>query len=235
MLCCGGNAMWTLGKLVANAAAADADAITVNLHLSVDTPVASIINWEPFEGRLELVPRRDGKVRIRKPAYASAVKARIDGGEVPPRPDGEYLVFDSVRSGDRIQLTYGLPVRTTVETPHEGSHLEGTYGPKSDPIVKERIQATWRGNTVLAIDCDEESEHPAEHRLYLDRMERYQRGEGRESTEENPDNAASGAALGPGDDDAFHDIISLPAPVPRHLRRESSTSNQSGTQRSSSP
>jgi len=182
MLCCGGNVMWTMGKLVANAAVADADGITVNLHFSVDTPVASITNWEPFEGRLEVVPYRDGEVRIRKPAYADAVKAEVGGAEVEPRLDGEYLVFDGVRSGDRIALGYALSERTTeemtFETPHEAG---GTYGPKSAPVVKERIQATWRGNTVLAIDYDEGSEHPAEHRLYLDRVERYEKGEGRDA------------------------------------------------------
>ena len=48
--------------------------------------------------------------------------------------------------------------------------------------MKERIQATWRGNTVLAVDYEEESEHPAENRLYLDRMEQYRTGQGREGT-----------------------------------------------------
>ncbi len=45
--------------------------------------------------------------------------------------------------------------------------------------VAERIQATWRGNTVLAIDYDSDSPQPG-HRLYLDRMERCRNGEGRD-------------------------------------------------------
>jgi len=187
MLCCGGNAMWTMGKLVANAVEARADGIAVNLHFSVDTPLAAVTNCEPFEGRLEVVPRRDGSVRVRKPSYAGTVRSRVGDEAATPGVDGEYLVFDGVRSGARVELTYDLPERTTEETtlgtPHEGSAgLGGTFGPKSAPVVKERIQATWRGNTVLAVDYEEESEHPAENRLYLDRMEQYRTGQGREGT-----------------------------------------------------
>ena len=52
---------------------------------------------------------------------------------------------------------------------------------KSDPVVFEEIQTTWRGNTVLAIDYDSDSPHP-KHRLYLDRMERFRSGADREAT-----------------------------------------------------
>ena len=188
MLCCGGNAMWTMGKLVANAAVREGDTTTVNLHFSVDTPAARITNWEPFEGRVEVVPRVGGTVRIRKPAYAGAVTATVNGEVAAPRPQGDYLVFEGTRADQPIALTYDLQERlteeTTLETPGpDGEERAWAYGPKRDPVVRERIEARWRGNTVLAIDYDETSEHPAEHRLYLDRMERYEMGEGREDVE----------------------------------------------------
>ena len=50
---------------------------------------------------------------------------------------------------------------------------------KSDPVIAERIQATWRGNTVLAIDYDSDSPEP-KHRLYVNRMAHYRNGDGRE-------------------------------------------------------
>ncbi len=188
MLCCGGNAMWTLGKIVENSAVQESGGIAVNLHFSVDTPAASITNSEPFEGRLEIVPRKSGQVRVRKPPFAAGIDSALDGAPARPRVAGDYLVFDGVQAGARIVLTYALPERTTeettMETPFDGpSHNGMTYAPeKVDPVVRERIQTTWRGNTVLAIDYDEPSKHPREHRLYLDRLERFRNGAGRDAT-----------------------------------------------------
>ena len=185
MLCCGGNAMWTLGKIIDNAVTEEGGTLSVNLHFSLDTPLASITNCEPFEGKLEVVPRRDGAVRIRRPSYAAGIRAEMDGAPIHPREEGDYLLFDAARTGSTIELTYPLPERTTEETtlntPYTtgGGHSGGgTFGAKADPVVAERIQATWRGNTVLAIDYDTDSPQP-KHRLYLNRMARYRNGEGR--------------------------------------------------------
>ena len=54
------------------------------------------------------------------------------------------------------------------------------YQPKLDPVVKERVNVQWRGNTVMAIDYDEASPQPL-HRLYLERMERFRNGYGRDA------------------------------------------------------
>ena len=184
MLCCCGNAMWTLGKIVENAATQDETGLSINLHFSLDTPLASITNSEPFEGRLEVVPHRAGRVRIRRPEYATAIQAELDGSPIVPREESSYLVFDSIGAGAVLVLNYPLPERTTQEatlnTPFEGDAFNGAFAAnKADPVVAERIQATWRGNTVLAIDYDSDSPQPG-HRLYLDRMERYRNGEGRD-------------------------------------------------------
>ena len=185
MLCCGGHAMWTMGKIVENSATEDQEGLSINLHFSLDTPLASITNHEPFAGKLEVIPRRQGPVRVRRPAYASAIEAELDGTPIVPREENGYLVFASARAGSRIVLNYPLPERTSEEctqaTPNESGHSHsGSFAPhKADPVVVERIQTTWRGNTVLAIDYDSASPHP-KHRLYLHRMERYRNGEGRD-------------------------------------------------------
>ena len=177
MLCCGGNAMWTMGKIVDHAVVDVGNGMAINLHFSFDTPLAIVTNWEPFDGRFQVVPKRDGMIRVRRPAYARQIEATIGGEQLRPKSVGDYIVFEAVRSGEVIEMTYELPERTTEETTLETLRTEdkghGVYGPKSDPVIKERIQTTWRGNTVLAIDYEEASEHPPKHRLYLDRMERY--------------------------------------------------------------
>jgi hypothetical protein len=181
MLCCGGNAMWTLGKIVQNATTQDERGLSINLHFSLETPAAAITNHEPFEGKLEVVPRQEGSVRIRRPSYASKVSAEIDGSTANWDQDGSYLVFDSVRNGSRIVLTYPMPERTTEEVTKDTPG--GWLGPKSPPVVRERIRTTWRGNTVLAIDYDSDSAQP-KHRLYLHRMARYRAGQGRDDREQ---------------------------------------------------
>ena len=186
MLCCGGNAMWTLGKIVDSTAREDEKGLSIDFHFSVDTPLVSITNHEPFEGRLEVVAHRDGPIRIRKPSYATKIESEVDGVPASPKEEGSYLVFDSVKPDSAIVLVYPLNERTTEETtklsPYEGGKFpypEGAFeSPKFDPVVHESVRATWRGNTVLAIDYDSDSPQP-KHRLYLHRMERYRKGEGR--------------------------------------------------------
>ena len=184
MLCCGGNAMWTLGKIVDHAATLDKKGLSINLHFSLDTPLASITNHEPFEGKLEIIPHRDGPVRVRRPAYASRIEAEIDATPIVPQEENSYLTFATARAGTRIVLTYPLPERTTQEStlstlPAGTNPNSGSFAPhKADPVVAEQVQTTWRGNTVMAIDYDADSPHP-KHRLYLHRMESYRKEEGR--------------------------------------------------------
>ena len=186
MLCCGGNAMWTLGKIAASATTADERGLHVNLHFSLDTPHAAITNYEPFEGKLVVVPRREGPVWVRKPAYASSVDARVDGEAITPRASGGYLRFDDVSAGSAIVLTYPLPERTTVETTQQSPYAgedngRGSFAAlKREPVLSEEVQTTWRGNTVMAIDYDCDSPHP-KHRLYLDREERFRQRQGRDA------------------------------------------------------
>jgi len=181
MLCCGGNAMWTMGKIVSNAATRDERGLSINLHFSLDTPLAAITNHEPFAGILEVTPRGDGTVRIRKPSYATAIKATVDGVDASPRDTGRHLVFDSVAAGSKITLRYPLPDKTTEETTLN-TPGGNCFDTKADPVVKETIRTTWRGNTVLAIDYDSDSPQP-KHRLYVDRMDRFEKGQGREDRE----------------------------------------------------
>ena len=194
MLCCGGHAIWTLGKIVENMVTRGADGLAVNLHFSLDTPAASVTSHEPFEGRLEVVPKHGDDVRIRRPAYADRIESRIDGKLVNPERQLDYLVFRRVRSGGKIELQYPLPEKTTEEVvllpQQEGGGIGGYLGPKSDPVEGFRTETAWRGNTVLEIDYTRADSHLSRkrfpdwsperrHRLYLNRKEQYEAGSGR--------------------------------------------------------
>ena len=197
MLCCGGHAIWTLGKIVEHAVTEDAAGLSVNLHFSLETPLASVTNHEPFEGRIEVLPNRAGDVRVRKPSYAALVHAALDDTGVDAAVCGDYLVFPNVKPGAKIELQFPMPEKTTEEVvmlpQREGGGVGGWLGPKSDPIVGHRTQTAWRGNTVLSIDSSNTRSRLSEdqvegwtpqpeHGLYLTRLQRYRDGAGRDAT-----------------------------------------------------
>jgi hypothetical protein len=179
MLCCTGNAMWTLGKLASEAVTLDEGGLAVNLHFSLETPLAAITSCEPFAGRLEVAPHRAGPLRVRVPAYAGRVEAAVDGTPAQPEREGAYLHFGEVRAGQRVTLTFDLPEKDTVETTWLTPGGRADVMPKRDPVLRERVRTRWRGNTVLAIDYDEDSPEPL-HRLYWDRLARFRREEGKD-------------------------------------------------------
>lgn len=190
MLCCGGHAIWTLGKIVEHAVSAEEDGLAVHLHFNLETPLASVTSWEPFQGRLEVVPRRSGKVRIRQPSYATRIAATVAGAPVEPQRQGDYVVFSRVAAGTEIALTFPLPTTTTeeiVKLPQAAGGGVGEWlGPKADPIVGYRVPTRWCGNTVLGIDRPSASAVSArripgwqsqpQHGLYLNRAADLARG-----------------------------------------------------------
>jgi hypothetical protein len=197
MLCCGGHAIWTLGKIVEHAVTEGTDGLSINLHFSLDTTLASVSCHEPFEGLLEILPKKNGDVRVRKPSFASTVEAKVNGGKARPVLDGDYLVFGEMRAGENIKLTYPLPEKTTEEIVRLPQHGEGGVGswlgPKSEPIVGYRTPTEWRGNTVVAIGYGGAKSHTSQrrivgwtpqpkHRIYQNRMQRFKNGAGRNDT-----------------------------------------------------
>ncbi len=195
MLCCGGHAIWTLGKIVEHAVTEDTQGLSVNLHFNLDSPLASISSHEPFAGLIEIVPHKNGDVRVRKPSYAPRIKATVNGAATQGVMEGDYLVFRKLLAGTKIQLRFELPEKTTEEIvmlpQHESGSTDRWLGPKADPVVGYRTPTQWRGNTVMAIDSTGARSHlsqrriagwtpQANHRLYRDRMSAYKKSTGRD-------------------------------------------------------
>ena len=198
MTCCSGHAIWTLGKIADHAVMDEGPAggISVNLHYTLETPLAAVSCHEPFAGRLEVVPAQTGPLRIRVPAFATNVTVSLDGTEVPHVIRDGYAALDRIPAGARVTLDYPLPERhgdQVVRIPQAAKGGTGAYfGPKADPIVAHRIPTRWRGNTVMAIDyADGRSRRPLEgvpgpapqqpkHRLFATREARFAAGAGRD-------------------------------------------------------
>ena len=184
MLCCGGNAMCTLGAILCGITTMDADELCVNLHFSVDTDLASVTCHEPFIGRIEVSPRRAGRMRVRAPSYVQDFSVTINGKRVQPVSRNGYIFLDSVASGAHVIVDYPLYERSTIETtyntPCRGNpNCGGSFEKKIDPVLKEKVQATWRGNTVMAIDYEGTISDHSANRLYQSRYGDFERGVGR--------------------------------------------------------
>ena len=189
MTCCSGHAIWTLGKIADHAVMDDGPSgISVNLHYTLETPLAAICCHEPFAGRLEVIPARTGPVRIRLPSLATGVTVSVDGARAPHSIRAGYAALDQVPGGAQVAMDYPLTERhadQVVRVPEAGEGGTGAYfGPKADPVVGHRIPTRWLGN-IMAIDyADGRSLRPLEgvpgpapqqprHRLFATREARF--------------------------------------------------------------
>jgi DUF1680 family protein len=88
--------------------------------------------------------KREGRVRVRVPEFTSAAKmsVRVNGTEMPDAvtPFGNYLELGQLRTGDRIEVTYPLPIRTE-------DIAVGNSG-----FRQWRYRATWKGDTVVRME-----------------------------------------------------------------------------------
>ena len=192
MTCCSGHAIWMLGKIADHAVMDDGPSgISVNLHYTLETPLAAVCCHEPFAGRLEVVPARTGPVRIRLPSFATGVTVSLDGARAPHSIRDGYVVLDRVPVGVQVTLDYPLPERhadQVVRVPQAAGGGTGAYfDPKADPIVGHRIPTRWRGNTVMAIDYADgrslegvpgPAPQQPRHRLFATREARFATGAG---------------------------------------------------------
>lgn len=116
-------------------------AVCVNLHLSIDSPLATVIARRSDEGVTSVKYAKPTGVRVRLPGWSPRDQARmtVDGQPVSPRWEGTYAVLppEACPAGASIELRYTLPTRTTVETL---------------PVSKQQYQLSWRGDDVVGCD-----------------------------------------------------------------------------------
>ena len=93
---------------------------------------------------------------------------------VTPKDTGTYLYFSNVLADSTIILQYDIPEKISEETTRLTPGKD-CFDVKSDPVVKERIQTRWIGNTVVSIDYESDSPEPL-HRMYQNRPELFKRG-----------------------------------------------------------
>ena len=115
--------------------------VSVNLHFSCDTPLASLQARRDDTAATVVVPKRTGPMRIRVPAWASRDAVRLETGDkaVPLQWDGSYLALDAAEAvaGRPIVLRHDLPKKETVE---------------EMPVSHRKFRLSWRGDEVIACE-----------------------------------------------------------------------------------
>lgn len=115
--------------------------VTVNLHFTVDTAVASVRAFRGERGRTRVILKQAGRLRIRVPGWTPRATVRLSaaGKPLPLKWDGNYLSVTrgAATAGVPVELEYDLPQRNTVETM---------------PVSRRQFRLTWRGDEVVACD-----------------------------------------------------------------------------------
>ena len=103
------------------------------------SPLVDVVSCLPHRGELDVFVGEARRVLIRVPEWAphAEVKAFIAKKSIPVSWVDSYVVFDHVRRGDQLTITYPLRIAEVKET--VGS-LDG-----------RQYTERWRGNTIVDI------------------------------------------------------------------------------------
>lgn len=137
--CCGGSG--THGFFIAwkNASRFENGTLSVHLHIDKLLPQAEVRCCQPYQGLLTIDLKQSCKVRVRIPEFVepSGIKAKSNRGEVKPRVWGNYLELGDRKAGEKLEVTYLVPV-------HDEEVVIGNPG-----FRQYRYRVTWKGDTVI--------------------------------------------------------------------------------------
>ncbi len=161
--CCGGSGVHGLFILWKNAARYEAGTLSVNMHLDKKLPQAEIRCEQPYRGVLRIDLNQDCAIRVRIPEFTNAAELKIIVNETelpnsmkagspetliqpgdrklePARAFGNYLELGQLCAGDRLDVTYPLPI-------HTEEIAVGNPG-----FRPWRYRVTWKGDTVVGME-----------------------------------------------------------------------------------
>lgn len=175
MNCCGGSGDTALFTAWKNASRVENGVLSVNMHIDKLLPQAEIRCHQPYQGYLSIALKEACKVRVRVPDFVEAkdVKVSSNKGEVKATVENGYLELGPRQAGEKIEVTYPVPVKEediTIGNPgHKQYHYRVTW--KGDTVVRmtpigeqyKTIRAGW-GNNFFDVEAYYGEEGPG--RLY---------------------------------------------------------------------
>jgi len=139
MNCCGGSGVSALFIAWKNASRFENGVLSVNMHFDKLLPQAEIRCHQPYQGYLSVALKEACNVRVRVPDFVDAkdVKVSSNKGEVKVAVENGYLELGPRQSGEKIEVTYPVPVKEEEIAIGNPGHKQFHY------------RVTWKGDTVV--------------------------------------------------------------------------------------
>ena len=134
--CCLSGGMRALALAWNAIQSSDETGMQVNLGLSRNGPAGQVIGYQPAEGRVDVLPRVTGVVRIRLPRWVAHSRASVllNGEPVSWAMDQDFAVLSQVPAGARVSLRY--PLRELGEEVSAGG---------------QQFRVHWKGDVVMSV------------------------------------------------------------------------------------
>lgn len=114
--------------------------ININMSLPVETDSVRVISYLPNSGMLTAIAKVNGDFKMRPPAWTvkSAIRVWRNEKEAETKFSDKYVIFDDVRPGEKLTISYPLIEYKQNVSIFEDESLTAVY--------------TWRGSTAINVD-----------------------------------------------------------------------------------
>lgn len=155
MHCCTGNGTQGLYYAWEGTVREEGDRAQVNLLLNRAAKLLDIHSYLPYEGKVVLRNKTARRIRVRIPHWVSRREVRAETSGAPRALDwvGNYVLFDDLRPGDILTLTFPITEAVARYTVNAHSAAEQVY------------TCTFRGSTL--VDISPRGESPTSYPFYL--------------------------------------------------------------------
>jgi len=137
--CCSDATIRASNAIRSQTVTGDENETRVNLAFNRDSDVVRVVSCLPHRGEVDVFVKTSKRVLVRVPEWAAKdeVRAYVEKKPVAVKWDRNDVVFDQVKSGRHLTVTYPLKIAELKETV---GGLDGT-----------QYTEKWRGNTIVSI------------------------------------------------------------------------------------
>ena len=139
MGCCADAVVRASHAIWAETVTGDKKQTRVNLAFNRKSPLVDVVSCLPHRGEVNVFVKDARRVLVRIPEWApkEETKVYVDRVSVPVQWQDTYVVFESVKMGQQLTVTYPLRIAEVRETIWGSEYVEYTE--------------KWRGNTIVDI------------------------------------------------------------------------------------
>ena len=155
MQCCTGNGTQGLYYGWESIVRQSGESAQVNLLLNRAAPGLDVDSFLPYQGKVIIRNKQLRRISVRIPSWVAKrqIRSRVAEKQRSGVLIGNFLMFDDLKPGDRIQLEFPIQERSAEYTANSRTPMEQTY------------KCTFRGSTVVDISPRDSS--PTSYPLYV--------------------------------------------------------------------